>query len=61
VPFPNLLIFGLPTGPAGALTLNGTWPAGLPSNFGFYFQEWIVDPAGPAGLSATNAVEAVTP
>jgi hypothetical protein len=61
VPFPNLLIFGLPTGPAGALTLNGTWPGGLPSNVGFYFQEWIVDPAGPSGLSATNAVEAVTP
>lgn len=61
VPFPNLLIFGLPTGPAGVLVLAGTWPGGLPSNFGIYFQNWIVDPAGPSGLSATNAVEAVTP
>jgi len=61
VPFPSVLIFGLPTGPAGALTLQGTWPGGLPSNVAFYFQEWIADPAGPAGLAATNAVKAVTP
>ena len=61
VPFPTLLVFGLPTGPAGALTLQGTWPGGLPSSFSIYFQEWIADPAGPAGLAATNAVRAVTP
>ena len=61
VPFPNLLIFGLPTGPGGGITLSGTWPGNLPSNVAFYFQEWIVDPAGPAGLAATNAVKAVTP
>ncbi|HZL98951.1 MAG TPA: hypothetical protein VFD43_01750 [Planctomycetota bacterium] len=61
VPFPTLLIFGLPTGPAGALALAGTWPPGLPSNIGLYFQEWIADPAGPSGLSATNAVKALTP
>ena len=61
VPFPSLLIFGLPTGPGGGITLTGTWPGSLPSNVAFYFQEWIVDPAGPAGLAATNAVKAVTP
>lgn len=61
VPFPTMIVFGLPTGPAGALTLNGTWPGGLPSNFSFYFQEWVVDPAGPSGFASTNAVKARTP
>jgi len=61
VPYPNLIVFGLPTGPGGSLSLSSTWPAGLPSSFGIFFQEWIADPAGPAGLSATNAVKAVTP
>jgi len=61
VPFPSVLVFGLPTGPAGALALQGTWPSGLPSGFSLYFQEWIVDAAGPSGLAATNAVRAVTP
>ena len=61
VPFPSVLVFGLPTGPAGALTLQGTWPSGLPSGFSLYFQEWVVDASGPSGLAATNAVRAVTP
>ena len=61
VPLPSMIIFGLPTGPTGAISLNGSWPGGLPSNFGIELQEWIVDPAGPAGFAATNAVKAVTP
>jgi hypothetical protein len=52
---------GLPTGPAGQLALNGVWPVGLPPGFSLYMQDWVVDPGGPAGLAASNALRAVTP
>jgi hypothetical protein len=35
--------------------------AGLVSGFALYLQAWIVDPGGPAGASASNAVSGVTP
>jgi hypothetical protein len=61
VPNPDLLIFGLPTGPSGELTLNGVWPVGLPADFSVFLQEWIADAGGPVGFAATNALRAVTP
>lgn len=61
VPNPDVLLAGFPTGPAGAVTLAGTWPAGLPSGFTFYFQCWTADAGGPAGFSASNALRATTP
>ncbi len=61
VPTPDLIITGLPTGPAGALSLPAAWPAGLPSGFSLYFQEWIADASGPAGFAATNGLQATTP
>ncbi len=56
VPSTDLLVTGLNTGPTGALTLGANWPAGVPAGFTFYVQGWIVDPAGPQGLAATNGV-----
>ncbi|HZM00701.1 MAG TPA: FG-GAP-like repeat-containing protein, partial [Planctomycetota bacterium] len=50
VPFPQFLVFGLPTGPAGSLVLAAPWPAGLPGGATLHFQYWIGDPAAPAGL-----------
>jgi hypothetical protein len=61
VPHPDVLIFGLPTGPAGTLPLTAHWPGGLPPSFTIYFQYWIVDAAGPVGLSASNGLGATTP
>ena len=61
VPFPNFLVTGLPVSASGTLTLTATWPAGVPGGLTLYFQEWIVDPAAVAGLSATNALAASTP
>jgi outer membrane protein assembly factor BamB len=61
VPAPTLLILGLGTGPAGAITLPFTWPGGLPSGFPIWFQFWVIDPAGPAGLSASNGLKATVP
>jgi hypothetical protein len=61
VPNPDLVIFGLPTGPAGTLALNGTWPASIPSNVSFFFQHWVADPGGPAGFAASNGLKGTTP
>jgi hypothetical protein len=60
VPSPDVLVFGLPTGPAGTLALSATWPA-LPSGLTIVFQHWIADPAGPVGFSASNGLQSVTP
>ena len=61
VPHPDLLITGLPVDGLGAATLSASWPAGIPSGFGLYFQQWVTDPGAPAGLAATNALLATTP
>jgi hypothetical protein len=41
---------------AGELTINDTWPTGLPAGLELYLQYWIVDPGAAFGLSASNAV-----
>jgi hypothetical protein len=61
VPFPQFLVFGLPTGPAGSLVLAAPWPGGLPGGVTLHFQYWIVDAAAPAGLAASNAMKGTTP
>lgn len=61
VPSPYLLVFGLPVGSDGKLVLSSVWPSGLPSGFSFYTQYWVPDPAGPAGLAASNGLSGTTP
>ncbi len=62
---PNLDLAGfplaLPTGPLGEIIINSTWPAGIPSGFTTYYQYWVIDPAGPVGFSASNAISGTTP
>lgn len=58
---PDGTLITLPTSPLGAFTLNGTWPAGIPSGSSLYAQTWIVDDAAVAGLSASNALEGAVP
>jgi hypothetical protein len=36
--------------------LNATWPQGQAAYARTYFQRWILDPAGPLGLSASNGL-----
>ncbi len=60
VPDPALFVPGLPTDGAGTLDLVGLWPVGLPPEFQLYLQFWVVDPGAPKGLSASNALLAVT-
>jgi hypothetical protein len=58
VPSPDLVIAGLSTGPAGALSFSATLPGAVPVGFTFVSQFWIVDAGGPAGFAASNAVVA---
>ncbi len=46
----------LVTDGAGAITLNSTWPAAIPSGFEFYLQYWIEDASAPFGFAASNAI-----
>jgi len=61
VPTPDLLVTGLPTDAAGALTLATDWPAGVPPGASLLLQAWIEDAAGPAGFSATPGLAVTTP
>jgi hypothetical protein len=61
VPSPDVILQGLPTGPAGTLALTSNWPPGIPSGFTLYFQHWILDPAGPQNLAASNGLSGTTP
>ncbi|HVQ23857.1 MAG TPA: hypothetical protein VMV01_01715 [Planctomycetota bacterium] len=58
VPSPDLVIAGLATGPAGALSFSATLPATVPVGFTFLAQFWVVDAGGPAGFAASNGVVA---
>lgn len=60
VPTPNS-VFGFALNSAGALSLAGTTPAGMPPGASAVMQVWIADPAAVAGASATNALVATTP
>jgi len=49
------------TGPTGNVSLSMAWPSGIPAGTDFFAQCWVVDPGGPAGLSASNALVATSP
>ena len=61
VPAVDVLVAGLPTSPAGELSLSAAWPPGVPSGLTVWFQEWIVDAAGPKGFAASNGLAGTTP
>ena len=60
VPFPDRILF-FPTDGSGTLSGTTTWPEGVPSGTELYVQFWIVDPGGPVGLAASNALRATAP
>ena len=59
VPSPNLVI-PLPTGPEGEIAIGTTYPAGVVAGVPIYLQCWVIDPSGPLGLTASNAVNAIS-
>lgn len=60
VPSPDILL-PVTTNAAGAVTVALTVPQALPTGFELLVQTWILDPAGPAGFSASNAIAATAP
>lgn len=55
VPNP-LIVVALQTNASGRLTLNATWPAGIPAGTTICTQMWIQDPAATFGLAASNGL-----
>src|SRR5262249_36647430 len=43
---------------SGQATVSARWPAGLPIWTSLWMQAWMIDPAGPAGFSASDALAA---
>ena len=60
VPALDVLVNATTSG-TGAIALSAAWPPALPGGAGVWFQWWIVDAAGPAGLAASNALLGTTP
>jgi hypothetical protein len=61
VPDLDLILAGLPLDASGELHLSSTWPSGVPADFPFYLQVWVMDPGAGFGWSVSNAVRAITP
>ncbi len=60
VPSPDItLVFQVNI--AGFLSLSAPWPSGFPSCFRIWFQWWMLDASGPQGITASNALVALTP
>jgi len=60
-PAPQALLPGLLVVGGGSLSIDATWPAGVPSGFPLLLQAWIVDAAAVQGLAATNGLRGLTP
>jgi len=61
VPRPDFVSVAIPTDAAGGLTLAGFWPAGVPADLTLTMQWWSLDPGADAGMSSSNALQAITP
>jgi hypothetical protein len=61
VPWPDLIIPGLPVDANGELTLSVPIIPGIPGDIPIWVQMWVMDPAAPSGYSASNGVKGVTP
>jgi len=61
VPRPDLVLTGLTIDAAGGLVLQATMPDMLPAGATVCLQLWMVDPLGPQGFAATNALLYIAP
>ncbi|MFO1078786.1 MAG: hypothetical protein U1E73_13775 [Planctomycetota bacterium] len=60
VPIPTATVLLLASS-TGAAQLAFPWPAGMPAGLTVYAQAWLVDPSGPQGWTASNALQATAP
>jgi hypothetical protein len=56
VPGPQLSV-PFVTSPSGGATLSIPLVPGLPAGLTLFFQSWVLDPVGPYGIAASNAVQ----
>ncbi len=56
VPRPDLLT-PFATDPLGASSLTLPIPVGVPTGISLFAQSWILDPTGPSGVTASNALQ----
>ena len=56
-----LIVFPTPSTAFGTVDFPGVMPAGLPSGVSIWVQGWVLDAGGPAGASASNGLQLVTP
>ncbi len=56
VPAPDILLLHA-TDPSGLATIAAQLPAGMALGTNLYSQAWLLDATGPAGLTATNALQ----
>jgi hypothetical protein len=61
VPAPDVVLAGLGTDGAGALSLSLALPVGVPSGLALLFQVLVADAAAPHGVALSNAVMAQAP
>jgi hypothetical protein len=61
VPYPVVATVPFRTSGIGTVTFSYENEGNLPSGLAIYGQAWVVDPAGPKGWSATNAIEGIVP
>ncbi len=59
VPRPDLLVAGLVTDGAGALSLPFVWPPGIAADTRFVLQAWVQDLGATFGLAASNGLLAI--
>jgi hypothetical protein len=60
-PTPDLVVDGLSLDAQGGFLSVFPFPAGVPTGTELYWQGWVVDPAGPKGLTATNCLVSLAP
>ncbi len=61
VPFPDVLVGGLVLDAQGSSVLAGIWPSQATPGFEAWVQLWALDPKGPQGWTASNALQLITP
>jgi FG-GAP repeat len=60
-PQPDVLLGGLLTSAAGAASLSGPWPAGIPPGSTLVFQVWLPDVSVPLGWTASAGIQLLVP
>ncbi|RKY16803.1 MAG: hypothetical protein DRQ55_17250 [Planctomycetota bacterium] len=61
VPFPDIMVIGLPIDAAGTQVIADTWPLGVPSGAEIFVQHWFADAGAVHGFAASNGLSGTTP